>query len=622
MRARPGSRTWGPATGAAGRLVPSLLLLLVLAACSGGSGAGDPGIPAPDVSYPDLVLPDVPKDPGHADPGAPDPGPVDPGPGDETTGPADAPVEAAADDSPSDAPDAPVDAATGTPKLAVLPGLVDFGYVASGQQETSPLILKNDGTGTLLVNRIQIKDGAAITLEIGATAKGSGKLVDWVFDPPLQIAAGDEVEGTLRFAPVVPAAVAAEIRVFSNDPASPEGLAVFAKANEKVPCLEAAPTFAAFGTAVVGSHATRSVTLGACGLAAVSVTDVSLDPAGLQAGFSLGFEGFPGGVAPTAEVPAVLEPGKPVPLVIAYDPLAASPVDGGGTPVPDLGQVTVHANTFTGSLGVVVSGTAVQGACATAVATVKEGATVPAGTLLHLSGSQSSSPFGKIASYAWTVEAPAGASPVLSWAASTAMPTVFAAVPGTWTFRLQVADEAGNPTCQEAVVQVEVTSAGSAFLVLTWRPVTPAAPKPPAYGPDLDLHWLHPAATKWYDGGKDCFWYNPKPAWGDGDPAVGGTALLLDSSDGATPEVIAQGVACPAGTVYRFGVHHFDANGYGPAAARLQAYVAGALVWDREVALNDLDLWDAGTFECGSGTFTEKPGPSITPNFQDPNFVP
>jgi len=202
------------------------------------------------------------------------------------------------------------------------------------------------------------------------------------------------------------------------------------------------------------------------------------------------------------------------------------------------------------------------------------------------------------------------------------MPTAFVTVPRTWTFRLHVTDEAGNPTCQEAAVQVDVTPAGSAFLVLTWRPVTPSAPKPPVYGPDLDLHWRHPDATKWYDGGKDCFWYNPTPAWGDGDPTVGGTALLLDSSDGGTPEVIAQGAACPAGTVFRFGVHHFDANGYGPALARLQAYVAGALVWDREVALNDLDLWDAGTFECGTGTFSEKTGPSITPSFQDPNFVP
>jgi len=521
-------------------------------------------------------------------------------------------------------------------KVKVSPVLIDFGYVAGGQIAKLPFSVINVGTGALVISKFTIKGSPELSLAVGFEPKLVGDVVEYEVHPAVLLKSGAAFQdGLAKFVPVTTSEVYAEGRVFTNDPEYPDGFPFHIQGNKKAPCLKAVPSPVDFGPVIAGQTVQQPVKLESCGMLPVALIGVSADSAAVQAGISLGFEDFPDQVPPNPGSPLSLDPGDKVTLRVNYAPLQASPLDAHGLPVPFKGDVMVLGDMFAGALFLDLKGFAVAGACAMPYIEVSEGTQVPMGTLLHLSGLKSYSPFGKVTQFAWTVDQPpANAGSIFPDAAQPDV-TFMVGVPGDYVFHLSVTDEAGHGPCQEAVLAVKAAAQDTATFVLTWKTVDPIVPAPPYLGPDLDLHFLHPNAKGvdadkdgkpdgWYDMPWDCFWYNAAPQWDSPQPDEwfnDDAKLLYDNQDGSGPEVIVMGLKCKAGNVYRLGAHFFDDHGYGPVTATIQAYVSGTLVYAKTVGLASLDMWDIARFNCGPNTVTEVPGPAITHGYVNPSFV-
>lgn len=520
-------------------------------------------------------------------------------------------------------------------KIKVVPALIDFGFCPAGVSVTFPFTVQNVGSGPLQIDKFTLSKSQEFVLNVGYDPKVTTEGLVYQLSPPLILKPGSVFEGGVTYTPVQPQGAHGEMRVFSSDPAYPDGFLVHILGNQKVPCLHFSVDSLDFGAQVVGEVGSREVRIEACGEMPLEVKEIRLSEGAEGAGFSLDFSKFPTGEAPGPKTPLVLEPAKHAVLRVLYGPLSPSPKDPFGMPIVEHFEVIVEDNTFAGHSILPISGFAVEERCAMPVIEVAEGKEVKVGTLLHLSGEKSYSPFGAITAYRWEVEQPQENH-------GSFMPSDFApdvtflvGVPGLYRFRLEVDDEAGSGSCEGGEVEVEALQTEVAVFVLTWRPVKPFEPVPPFFGQDLDLHLLHPNAAGvdadgdgkpdgYYDIPWDCFWANPKPSWDNPQPTEwwdDDPRLLYDSTDGSGPEVVLLGLKCPNNNDYRIGVHFFDDHGYGPAEAMIQAYVSGGLVWEGKVTLQALDLWDAAVFHCGSRTVTPIPGPVIKHHYINPSFV-
>lgn len=519
-------------------------------------------------------------------------------------------------------------------KIRVVPALIDFGAWPAGVSVEVPFSVQNVGSGALMLTKFWLQGDPAFTLLVGYDPKVLGDKVEYDI-PDTLLKAGSSFDGKVRFTAIQAKEAHAEMRVFSSDPDYPDGYVVHILANKKVPCLKFTPSSLDFGAHVVGDHVVLESRMDACGELPLVISNIEVSPQAQSSGFSLGFEKFPLGQAPTKTAPLTLQPGERVTLAVHYAPTKPSPKDETGLPIPESFEVVVSDNTFTGASFLPIRGFAVSEACAMPVIRVAEGTKVPVGTLLHLSGKSSYSPFGPITAWKWSVSQPPGNHGSLLPSESASDVTFLVGVTGEYSFQLEVNDAKGSGSCSAAKVTVFGEAKNLATFLLSWRPVQPFTPKPPFLGPDLDLHFLHPKAAGvdadqdgkpdgYYDLPWDCFWYNPTPNWDNPQPTTwydDDARLLYDNTDGSGPEVIVMGLQCDALNNYRIGVHFFDDHGYGPVDATIQAYVSGNLVWEGQTRLTSLDLWDAAVFHCGSQKVTAIPGPVIKHNYKNPSFV-
>jgi hypothetical protein len=550
------------------------------------------------------------------------------------------------------------DAEQPTPRIKVTPSLMDFGYIQAGITATLPFQIKSVGTQALSVSKITLKGPASLTMLVGFEGKKVGDHLEYKIQPAKLLKVGDAIDGQVQFKPTTGDVVEAEARVFSNDPTQPDGAPMFILGNKKVPCVEFVPSTVEVTPTVVGTTTVTKVRFQSCSPIATVVYDPTLDGAGMAAGLSLDFSDFPGGVAPTLAKPLTMIPGEYYTLKVVYAPTKASPAGPDGKPIAKKYQVSFGANTFDGAVFLPVTVVAVDAPCSTPVIKVTEGTEVDIGTLVHLSGKASFSPFAPIAEYSWAVDQPEENAGSMIPSMAAPEPAFLVGVPGTYTFRLRVTDELGNESCQEASATVTAATQNRMTAILTWTPANPINPVPPNLGPDIDLHFIHPKAFNqqyspdsadlnpvdgvpdgWFDTHWDCFWYNKLPNtnpdfkfqwWTFQSPYIEeDTKLLFDSQDGSGPEMLEQGLEFQKVNVYRLGVHFFDDYGYGPAYATIRIYMSGSLVHQQTVLMGKFDLWDVATLQCTAGdgankctnaTLTVKPGPVVLHGYQNPAF--
>lgn len=277
--------------------------------------------------------------------------------------------------------------------------------------------------------------------------------------------------------------------------------------------------------------------------------------------------------------------------------------------------------------------------CPSPVITVQEGDEVIPQTVLHLSGTQSTSDNGPVASYAWTVDQPAGAVGQFSPSVSAASPTFTVSLAGTYVFTLAVVGPNGPVVgCPNATFTVIVLTDNAIEVELVWD--TPndlnKTDTGPYAGADLDLHFAHQFAVgvgdndydgeidPWFDSYYDCFSSNLSPNWGDFHYSAGDDPSLNDNVDGSKPESISLDIP-ETGRSYKVGVHYWDDHGFGPSLATVRVYIFGALAAEFESgSMHSGDFWGVATVAWPAGTVTPSTandgGPFITPYYPNPIF--
>jgi len=519
-------------------------------------------------------------------------------------------------------------------KIRVIPALIDFGYRQANMEAQIPFRVLNVGTGALRLFQFSLEGDPEFSLHVGFDPSTEEGKVVFKVQPPILMKPGDEFKGKVSFLTYDAKPKHALMKVFSDDPEYPDGFEVHILANQSVPCLKFTPDFLDFGAVVVGETKSADIRIEPCSDTTLAIMDVYLSAGASEKGFALSFEKWPTGKKPTAANPYFMNPGERAIVTVVYAPQVPSPMQD-GVPLPSIVDLITSDNTFSGSSTMQIKGFAVQARCAMPVIEIAEGSEVDAGTLLHLSGLRSFSPYGKIVLYDWDVVEPQGNNGIFTPSDSYPEPAFFVGVPGQYEFYLRVDDEVSSGSCEPAKMVVNASQKEVAVFVLSFAPEVPRQTDLPPYGPDVDLHFLHPNATgvdadgdglpdRYYDVPWDCFWYNKAPnwdnpyptSWWDDDPR-----LIFDSEDGLIPEVLIMGLQCPPSNVYRIGAHFFDDHGFGPTIVSFRAYISGNLVAQTQQRLLPLDLWDIADFYCGSRQVVLVTPPSIKHNYQNPDFL-
>lgn len=256
--------------------------------------------------------------------------------------------------------------------------------------------------------------------------------------------------------------------------------------------------------------------------------------------------------------------------------------------------------------------------CPTPVILVKEGEEVRPQVVIHLHGEQSLASTGLITSYKWSVEQPANNTAQFVPDNRNPTPTHMVDVSGTYRYCLDVCDAqrcSNEPGCgTTACRNVAASCRNAIYCELTWD--TPGDPNQfdegPGAGADMDVHFLDPRADGpdlnndgkgdgWFDPQYDVFWGNMNPVWGVSHlPGSSyGARMYGDDTDGAGPEAVYIDIPEAVG-IYRIGVHYWADHGYGYSVPSVKCYVAGSLVFDRDLAymgrhLSACDLWEVAT---------------------------
>ncbi|WP_394835448.1 choice-of-anchor D domain-containing protein [Pendulispora rubella] len=189
---------------------------------------------------------------------------------------------------------------TGTsPTLRVSPASLPFGDVRTGSAPTSLTVtLANTGTGPLVIPRAAIggPDAARFTLS--------------PLNLPLTIAAGDEVQLTVSYAPTAVGANTANLTIDSNDPSS-ASIVVPLTGNGVSAMISLQPASLDFGAQLVGrASAARTAEIANTGSASLNITALTLG----------GAQGTSFALVTTPELPAVVEPNTKLTLSLKFTP--------------------------------------------------------------------------------------------------------------------------------------------------------------------------------------------------------------------------------------------------------------------------------------------------------------
>ncbi len=493
-------------------------------------------------------------------------------------------------------------------KLVLQPSLLDFSTVRPGTAAIKPLNVLNTGAVGLEINRVELvgDPGYSATVE-GQVIRSGGELV---FTPPLVLSPSSARQVDVAFHAPSAVAARAELVFHSSDPAATGGTRAALVANLAGPCLRAIPPRLDFGGKPPGSPATLPLELESCGDREVTVSAVELadDGGGL---FSLDLAGL--------AFPLTIPPGERRALSATYFPEVSAPFGTDGQPVRDTGRLQITSNAYLVEVEVELSGFGSGCCCPVAIIEVAEGPEVTVQTELHLSGALSSAPQGNITRWQWSVLQPNGSLSQFFPSAESPTPTFRPNLIGTYIFRLDVYDSQGQKSCAPAEYLVEVTSPDAIHVELLWR--TPGDPDESdegssptsSAGSDVDLHFLHPFAVRYFDVVYDCYWLTPQLEWLPPGPE-GNPRLDRDDRDGGGPENLNMTTPEP-GSTYRVGVHYYNDWGYGDAFATIRIYIHGVLrdQW-ADVRLTNADLWQSHTIEWPSTTLTRSTLPDGTPD--------
>lgn len=184
-----------------------------------------------------------------------------------------------------------------TPTSSLSSTSLTFGNVAIGSNTTQTLTVTNSGTATLTVSQLSVS-GTGFSL-VGNT---SG----------ISISPSQAQTFQIKFAPQTMGNVTGNLTVTSNDPTSPQTIAMAGVGME--PQITLTPSPLNFGSVAVGGSVAQTVTLANTGNAPLSVTAATAS----GAGFSL----------KSISLPASLNPGQNLSFSVQFAPTSAGNASG------------------------------------------------------------------------------------------------------------------------------------------------------------------------------------------------------------------------------------------------------------------------------------------------------
>jgi hypothetical protein len=496
------------------------------------------------------------------------------------------------------------------------PASLDFGKVPTGQSRTLPLRLRNVAPKAILrFDRVALAEGSAPAFALEGA--------------PVELAPGEEAVVRVVYTPEDAEPDAGAVELLSNSLGTPAAL---------VP-LQSARTFARIavdpisidlGQPASGGISTRELRIQSAGDATLEVHRVSLRTSGFFGeacqddadcqegrcagsatglicttacpadGCPSGYECRPGdegaracreaeGTRPPlsvrgftvvgADALAPLLPGASAPLTIRYQP---GLLDRGGA------QLLLESNDADRPLLVVPLVGRPDDLPPTAQAElVSLPEPLGPGSIVELTGAASRDPEGGPLTYRWRfVARPEGSRSAFS--EPEAPLTRFAVDrPGRYLVALEVRDEAGQGSSNEARVEVEATAGDRLRIVLTWD-------QP---GADLDLHLVSPGAPIGSLG--DCFFENPSPDWAPAGP--GGDPLF----ESASPAEESIALTNPAPGAYTLHVAVVEPSPAGATEATVRVLLGDVEIGAQQTTLESTnESWDVATLSWPSGRLT------------------
>ena len=457
------------------------------------------------------------------------------------------------------------------------PSPLDFKEVAIQTKKTLPLLLKNTGSASLDIDDVQ-KLSAPFELNeaqlIGA-----------------RIAAGENIELDVIFAPTEVGAASATFTVFS-DGAEVEVTLQGEGVDRPIAQLEPDPRRISFGGIDLGLSRTRPFTLRNTGNADATINGIFLGSSGRDAttpgefevigAFPLtieagGFRMFDAKFAPTTAGPRADE------FDLQWAP-ASGPVsialDGEGLGSQGMFSCTPTSVDF--------------GTRARASASRVDIRCTALGAPARLVAAQFSpvEPQFRLPAPVQTVDLAAGESVVI--------PVEFTAqgMAGNYSSSLlvQFNQGMGGTISIPLIGEIEPPppTDTSITLILRWD----------SNDTDFDLHFVQPGGQI-FDLDDDCYFDNMNPDWGvRGDPADD-PFLDDDDTDGFGPEELNLGQTAPG--QYRVLVHYYTDNDNGPSTPEVEVFLGGSGAGTYDMpAMRCNEMWHVGNVDWNgtSGTFT------------------
>jgi Cep192 domain 4/Abnormal spindle-like microcephaly-assoc'd, ASPM-SPD-2-Hydin/HYDIN/CFA65/VesB-like, Ig-like domain len=212
------------------------------------------------------------------------------------------------------------------PGLTISPASLNFNNVTVGQTSTQSVTLTNSGNADLVLNLATIS---------GPSFGMNGLSL------PKTLTAGQNLTFSVQFTPTSTTAASGSIVFTDNAPGSPQTLTMTGSAVAANSTLTANPGSVNFGSAVVGSRSTQTITLTNSGTATVTVNQVATTGAGFSAsGINAG---------------QTIAAGATASFTAAFAPTAAGAISG---------NITLTTNATNPTLSIALSGTGTQGSLA------------------------------------------------------------------------------------------------------------------------------------------------------------------------------------------------------------------------------------------------------------------
>ncbi len=403
-------------------------------------------------------------------------------------------------------------------------------------------------------------------------------------------------------------------------------------ADAESPCIEVDGRTRDFGQVPVGEVARDTVTLTNCGTQSLELYQFVLEEDDDDGVFGLELGPWDQTGDEALDDTVELDAGESGTFVLRFTPEEEA---------TKRGTVTIINNDpFQQELPLDLVARGAIGTCPEAVAgaTVRGTPAQPSSTItatpldyVVLDGSESTDEDGEVVSWQWEIlESPPGTPVDLE--PSQSDPTdqdqsvreVQVLTAGTYRFGLDVTDDSGFHSCQQAVVEVVVIPDQNIHIELTWT--NPDDPdETDDEGSDLDVHLAKMGPGEWFHNNYSIFYLNPNtegdPIWNPEDPS-----LDIDVQDGMGPENITMSTPDDC-QWYAVGVHYF-AERWGTAYATIRVYINGSLrnewlYYPLESAGNFWDVarihWDS---EASDATIIEVDGfYPVAPQGEEPTVT-